>query len=121
MAQPNVTILGRFHDTIAWDGTLNVVLLEDFTTPAEDEAYQALKIMLSQRLNWMKQFHIFIDDSDTTIGSVLMQLTTPNWYQRVYYAIRRLSTAEKNYLTTEREALKMIYNITYSVENSLVT
>ena len=40
-----------------------------------------------------------------------MQLTEPNWYKPVYYACRKLSTAERNYSTTEREALGMIYNI----------
>ena len=40
-----------------------------------------------------------------------MQCTPPNWYRPVYYASRRLSAAEKNYSTTEREALGMIYNI----------
>ena len=40
-----------------------------------------------------------------------MQCTPPIWYQPVYYASRRLSTTEKNYSTTEREALDMIYNI----------
>ena len=40
-----------------------------------------------------------------------MQCTLPNWYRPVYYASRRLSTAEKNYSTTEGEALGMIYSI----------
>ena len=40
-----------------------------------------------------------------------MQLTTPNWYRLVYYSSRKLSTAERNYSTTEREALGMIYSI----------
>ena len=116
MAQPNVTILGRFHDTIAWDGTLNVVLLEDFMTPAEDEAYQALKIMWSQvpiiqPQDWMKPFHVFVDAYDTTINRALMQLTTPNWNWTEYYASQRLSTVEKNYSTIEREAFGMIYSI----------
>ena len=40
-----------------------------------------------------------------------MQLTAPNWYQPVYYSSRKLSTAKRNYSTTEREALRIIYNI----------
>ena len=40
-----------------------------------------------------------------------MLLTTPNWYRPVYYSSRKMSTAERNYSTTEQEALGMIYNI----------
>ena len=59
-----------------------------------------------------------------SIGSALMQLIAPNWYRPVYYANRRLSTVEKNYSTTEQEALawsivSSSFDITYSVGNSL--
>ena len=40
-----------------------------------------------------------------------MQRTPPNWFRPVYYTSRRLSQAEKNYSTTEKEALGMIYSI----------
>ena len=60
---------------------------------------------------WSEPFHVFVDASDVAIGSALMQCTPPTWYRPVYYASRRLSTAEKNYSTTEREALGMIYSI----------
>ena len=40
-----------------------------------------------------------------------MQLIEPNWYPLVYYSNQKISIAERNYSTTEREALNMIYNI----------
>ena len=104
--------------------------LADFSTPlhvvvhrvpfqwaeTEEKAYQALKVMLSQApvvqpLDWTKRFHVFIDAFDIAIGSILMQLTDPKWYQLVYYTSRKLSKAKRNYSTTEREALGMVYNV----------
>ena len=83
----------------------------------EEKAYQALKVMLSQALvvqpsDWTKSFQVFIDASDIAIRSVLMQLTEPKWYQPVYYASRKLSKVERNYSTTEREALGIVYSVT---------
>ena len=83
----------------------------------EEKAYQALKVMLSQAPvvqppDWTKRFHVFVDASDVAISSVLMQLTEPKRYRTVYYASRKLSKAERNYSTTEREALGMVYSVT---------
>jgi hypothetical protein len=55
---------------------------------------------------------VFVDASDIAIGSVLMPKYEKNWFRPVYYASRQLSKAEKNYSTTEREALSMIYSAT---------
>ena len=82
----------------------------------EQDAYEWLKKMLSkvqvvQPPGWNKPFHVFIDVSDITIGSALMELIEPNWYKPVYYASQKLSTTERNYSTTEREALGMIYSV----------
>ena len=85
-------------------------------TTLEQDAYDCLKKMLTkvpvvQPPDWEKPFHVFVDASDVAIGNALMQLSEPNWYRPVYYASRKLSSAERNYSTTEREDLGMIYII----------
>ena len=85
-------------------------------TETENEAYEALKVMLTQAPviqppHWTCPFHVFMDASHITIGSTLMQHTVSNWYRPVYYSSRKLSTAKQNYSMTEREALGMIYSI----------
>ena len=125
----NAKALSRFLGQIRWHSRM-LRHLADLATPlhaavhrtpfswttVEDKAYEALKVMLTQAPvvqppDWDKPFHVFVDASDIAIGSALMQLTEPAWYRPVYYASRKLSTAERNYSTTEREALGMIYNI----------
>ena len=69
------------------------------------------KVPVIQPPNWAKNFHVFVDTSDIAIGSTLMQWSEPNWYRPVYYASGKLSTVERNYSTTEREALDMIYSV----------
>ena len=122
--------LSRFLGQIRWHSRM-LRYLADLATPlhaavhrtpfqwtdTEDTAYRALKVLLSQAPvvqppDWSKEFHVFVDTSDIAIGSALMQLTEPKWYRPVYYASRKLSQAERNYSTTEREALGMIYNVT---------
>ena len=129
-APNNVKALSWFLGQIRWHNRM-IRHLVDFATPLhaavhrvpfqwaepEEKAYQALKVMLSQALvvqpsDWTKSFQVFIDASDIAIRSVLMQLTEPKWYQPVYYASRKLSKVERNYSTTEREALGIVYSVT---------
>ena len=128
-APTNAKALSRFLGQIRWHSRM-IRYLADLATPLhavvhqepftwgeeEDKAFLGLKILLSQAPvvqppDWNKAFHVFVDASEVAIGSVLMQLYEDNWYRPVYYASRRLSKAEKNYSTTEREALGMIYSV----------
>ena len=45
------------------------------------------------------------------IDNALIKLTERNWYRQVYYTPKKLPTAERNYSTTERETLGMIYSV----------
>ena len=122
-APTNAKVLSRFLGQIRWHSRMIRYLADIATrlhttvhrtpfqwTTVEQDAYNCLKKMLSkvpviQPPDWEKTFHVFVDASDIAIGSALMQLEEPNWYRSVYYASRKLSTAERNYSTTEREAL----------------
>jgi hypothetical protein len=90
---------------------------EPFTwTEEEEKALAALKLLLTrapvvQSADWDREFHVFVDASDIAIGNILMSKYKKSWFGPVYYATRRLSKAERNYSTTEQEALGMIYSV----------
>jgi hypothetical protein len=128
-APHNAKALNRFLGQIQWHSRM-IRHLADFATPLhaavhrepfswieeEEKAFAALKLFLTrapvvQPPDWNREFHVFVDASDIAIDSVLMQKYEKNWFRPVYYASRRLSKAEKNYSTTEREALGMIYSM----------
>jgi hypothetical protein len=58
----------------------------------------------------MKDFHVTIDASGWCLGSILWQYDTERRESPVYYASRQMSPAERNYTTTEREALAVVYS-----------
>lgn len=59
--------------------------------------------------NWDKEFHVHVDASNYAIGARMAQIGDHGLDHPVYFASRLLSKAEKNYSTTEQEALKMVY------------
>jgi hypothetical protein len=61
--------------------------------------------------NWDLPFHVYVDASNIALGYVLSQKDTKNLDHPIYFANRQLIAAEKNYTTTEREALAMIFAI----------
>lgn len=59
--------------------------------------------------NWDKEFHIHVDASNFAIGATLVQTDDHGLDHPIYFASQLLSKAEKNYNTTEREALGIVY------------
>ena len=59
--------------------------------------------------DWTKPFHVHVDASSITLGVVLMQPGEGDIDHPITYSSRNLSTAKKNYTTTEREGLAMVY------------
>ena len=57
------------------------------------------------------EFHIHCDASNIAIGVVLPQNIQGELDSPIYYASRLLNSVEKNYSTTEREALGIIYSV----------
>ena len=59
--------------------------------------------------NWTMEFHVHCDAANIAIAVVLAQNIQGDRDYPIYYVGRLLNNAEKNYNTTEREALAMIY------------
>ena len=59
--------------------------------------------------NWNKEFHVHVDASSIALGIVLAHTGASNIDNPIAFASHKLSTAEKNYTTTEREGLAMVY------------
>ncbi|KAL3694202.1 hypothetical protein R1sor_007853 [Riccia sorocarpa] len=80
------------------------------------EAFDLLKEKLSQGPilrppNWNMIFHVHTDASGVAVGAVLAQPQDPKIYLPIYFASRTLNNSEKDYTTTEREALAMVYAV----------
>jgi len=81
-----------------------------------DEAYTNIKeryvnapILIA--VDWKLEFHIYSNASNLAVGTMLAQNPTGKIDQPVVYASCLLSKAKKNYTTTKREALAMVYAI----------
>ena len=55
--------------------------------------------------NWSIKFHVHIDASILAIGAILTQPGDDGMDYPIFYSSRKLNKAERNYSTTEREAL----------------
>ena len=90
-------------------------LLVEFEWTNECEvAFEKLKkalisVVILKAPDWTKPFHVHIDASNYAIGCILAQPGEHKMDFPISYASRQLNSAEKNYTTTEREGLTMIY------------
>ena len=58
--------------------------------------------------NWQLPFEVMCDASDLAVGAVLGQRAEGKPYV-VYYASKTLNEAQRNYTTTEKELLAIVY------------
>ncbi|CAM6097605.1 unnamed protein product [Calypogeia fissa] len=91
------------HETFQW-------------SPECQKAFEEIKERLSQapilkEPDWGKEFHLHTDASLIAVGAVLAQQGEEGIDSPVYYASRLLNVHERNYTTTEREALAMIFAV----------
>jgi hypothetical protein len=82
--------------------------------PECDKEFETLKEKLNTTSilifpNWENEFHVHIDASGISLGSILVQPGEGAMDNPIYFVSRKLSQAEKNYTTKEREGLAMIY------------
>jgi hypothetical protein len=62
-------------------------------------------------LDWNKEFHVHMEASSISLGTVLSQLGEGDIYHPIYFARRKFSIVEKNYITTKWEGLVMVYEL----------
>ena len=59
--------------------------------------------------NWSTKFHVHIDASGIEIGAILTQPGDDGMDYPIIYSSRKLNKDERNYSTTKREALGMVF------------
>jgi len=83
-------------------------------TNRRQEAFEELKRALTTAPilsppDWEQEFHVTLDASGWCLGAILWQYQEDRKEGPIYYASRQMNSAERNYTTTEREALAVVY------------
>jgi len=92
-------------------------LKKDVTFQWDEECQKILDILKENMvaapilvfLDWNKEFHVHVDASCIALRVVLAEPGAREIDHPIAFASRKLSNAEKNYTTTEREGLAMVY------------
>ena len=59
--------------------------------------------------DWEKEFHVHVDASSIALGALLAQEGEGYIDHAITFSSQKLSTTKRNYTTTEREGLAMVY------------
>ena len=59
-------------------------------------------------LDWNKEFEFMCDASDHAMGAILIQ-KTEKIFRAIYYASKTFNEAQKNYSTTEKDMIAMVF------------
>jgi hypothetical protein len=99
---------------------LNTLTKKDVKFEWTDKCQQSFD-QLKQRLishpvltppDWNKSFHVYCDASSVAVGSALCQIAEDTQRDHlIAFASKQLTHAERNYTTTERECLSMIFSV----------
>ena len=81
---------------------------EDFQKSVEELNAYLTTAPIVRAPNWKLPFEVMCDASDLAIGAVLGQREEGKPYV-VYYASKTLNEAQRNYTTTDKELLAMVY------------
>ena len=81
---------------------------EDCQRSLEELKAYLTTVLIVRAPNWQLPFEVMCDASDLAIGAVLGQREEGKPYV-VYYARKTLNEAQRNYTTTEKELLAVVY------------
>ena len=108
---------------------LRVEILYIWTNECQ-QAFEILKRKLVEAPilkfpDWSRKFHVHIDASALVVYAILAQPADDSTDHPNIYASRKLNKVERNYSTTEREALGMVFSLQkfrhYLLANPLIS
>ena len=91
--------------------------MKDVTFEWSEECQKSFNVLKENKvivpifvfLDWNKEFHVHVDASCIVFGIVLVQLGEGEINHPIAFASKNISKVGKNYNTTERETLAMVY------------